>query len=204
MCYVCLYTQVTFRGVHNAVKNFFLNPQLVNQKVWLPKRFVAKSSGLSNQRLQILQSRTAPRVSSSLVSLRVHDLQNLNYKWLISRKRSDLLELSGLRLNRQIARHGGWCQISSEIMGVLRDILIYQPTVPQPCRHLMIPVVGMKPVVLAQWSADLPFPLQVSGSTPHGIARCTRKVMSQVLSLHELNSPRQWGCVRYPPRSWGC
>ena len=41
----------------------------------------------------------------------------------------------------------------------------------------MIPVVGMKPVVLAQWSADLPFPLQVSGSTPHGIARCTRKVM---------------------------
>ena len=103
MCYVCLYTQVTFRGVHNAVKNFFLNPQLVNQKVWL-----AESSGLSNQRLQILQSRTAPKVSSSLVSLRVHDLQNLNYKWLISRKRSDLLELSGLRLNRQIARHGGW------------------------------------------------------------------------------------------------
>ncbi len=98
----------------------------------------------------------------------------------------------------------GSCQISSEIMGVLGDISIYQPTVPQPCRHLMIPVVGMKLVVLAQWSADLPFPLQVSGSTPHGIARCTTKVMSQVLSLHELTSPRLCGCVRYPPRSWGC
>jgi hypothetical protein len=50
----------------------------------------------------------------------------------------------------------------------------------------MIPVVGMKPVVLAQWSADLPFPLQVSGSTPHEIARCTRKpdVLAKALLLY--------------------
>ena len=55
------------------------------------------------------------------------------------------------------------------------DISIYQPTVPQPCRHLMSPVVRTKLVVLAQWSATYLFPPEVSGSTPHGITHSSRR-----------------------------
>jgi hypothetical protein len=43
----------------------------------------------------------------------------------------------------------------------------------------MIPVVGMKPVVLAQWFAMLSFTPEVSGSTPHGITRYSHKYTGQ-------------------------